>query len=271
MEEFKKQLAQVLNKEQMHQATEILKPKRHHRGKGGQFGKGEGHHRRKGQGGYLRQLKLTNEQRADIRKIMKDARKDAQAAKDRDAKRKIFAKARKKVFSTVLTAQQRKKVKELRRKDHPLYGIATDKQIDRANKIMARAHKAAVKAKTPEERRKINAAARKKIYDEVLTADQRKKLDERRKQRRAKMCKRFADKIGLSDEQQAQARKIMDKAREKAQDAKTRQEKHKIMRAAHEKIRKEVMTDEQREKLKDMRPRGRHRGRGGRCGPESNE
>jgi len=262
-EDLKKQLAQVLSEEQMKKVCDAIRPRG---GKGGHFGKGsgkgKGHYGRKGHGpgGYLSQLKLTDEQQAKVKEIMKAACKDAQAAEDRHAKRTIFAKARKKVFDSVLRADQRKKVKELRRKDHPLYGIATDKQIDRANKIMAKAHKAAAKAKTPEERRKINAAAREKVRKEVLTADQRKKLNERHKQRRAKMRKRFADKVGLSDKQQTQARKIMDEAREKARLAKTRQERREIMRAAHEKIRKEVMTDEQREKLEDLRPHGK------RCG-----
>lgn len=244
MENLKKQLGEVLSKEQMEKARQALQPRFGQRGRDGKrFGTGPS------QGKYMHQLNLTSEQHEQIRNIMKEARK--------------------KVHDKVFTDTQRAKVKELRRKHHPLAGIATDEQIAKADDILKAARKKAIDAKTPDEKLKILKAAREKINNEVLSEEQRDKLKDRRKQKRTKMHGLFMKKLGLSDEQQAKARNIMEKAHDKAHDAKTLADRREILKAAREKVRDEIMTDQQREKLKELwKSRRGRRGQGqGRHGP----
>ena len=62
--------------------------------------------------------------------------------------------------------------------------------------------------------------------------------------------------LNLTDEQKAEAKKIMDAAHAEAKDAEDHEARRKIIRAAHEKVRKDVLTDEQRKKLAEHRPMG---------------
>ncbi len=312
-ETLKKQLAEVLSKEQMEKATQTLEPKRRMRGKmdgkdpkgprgmrGKMDGKGpqgrrgmrgkmkgkcpdgpcdmkgkkdgKGMPRRpggqwgKGPGMGLGQLDLTDAQKEQIKGIMKDAHEQAKASKDQKAKREIMKTALKKVHDEVFTDAQRTKAKELRRKHHPLAGIATDEQMDKADDIMMAAGEEIVKAKTPKERQAILKAARDKINNEVLTEEQRKKLDEQRKQRREKVRDKFLAGLGLTEEQQAKADKILDDAHKKAMSTDDHIERQMIMLQAHKQIRDEVMTEQQRNKFKEMGKRGL--GPKGRRGPK---
>lgn len=114
-----------------------------------------------------------------------------------------------------LTDDQRKQVREIRRETRQ--GIRDIEDKDKRRQ----AHRAAMKA------------ADKKIYDEVLTAEQKAKVDAARAKKKD---------IALSDEQD---KKI-----------------HEIMQAAHDKIYKEVLTDKQREAVDKWKKNRRGRGKG---------
>ena len=67
-------------------------------------------------------------------------------------------------------------------------------------------------------------------------------------------------KMGMSEKQIAQAKKIMDEARKKTEKVDDPQERRQIRQAAYKKIREEVWTDEQREKF-GKRPNPGRRGK----------
>ncbi len=72
--------------------------------------------------GLVKQLNLTDDQKAQIKQILQQAKQDAQAATDKSAKKQIMQDAFKKIRDTVLTDEQRKKLQELIanfKKDHP--------------------------------------------------------------------------------------------------------------------------------------------------------
>lgn len=118
----------------------------------------------------------------------------------------------------------------------------TDEQKAKVKEIMEKARKDA---------EEIMKAAREKIAKEVLTDEQREKFA---KMGPAGPHGAAMKELGLSDEQRAKIKEIMEKAREDAEAADEPREKHKIMQAAHEKVMKDVLTDEQREKFKKIRP-----------------
>jgi Spy/CpxP family protein refolding chaperone len=64
--------------------------------------------------GLGKKLGLTDDQKAQIKAIMQQAHKDAQAATDKADKAKIRQAAFEKIKTTVLTADQQKKLTELR-------------------------------------------------------------------------------------------------------------------------------------------------------------
>ena len=95
-----KQLSEVLTEEQIAQAKEML-----------------GKARRRVRAGMhvlaaMKRLELTEEQKGAMKKILADAKAEAEKAEGREAKAKIFAAAHEKIVSTVLTDEQRKAVKE---------------------------------------------------------------------------------------------------------------------------------------------------------------
>ena len=63
-------------------------------------------------GGLFRGLNLSEEQQEQIKKIMSKALKAASQAETPEAKRQIMQDARKDIIETVLTDEQRKKLKE---------------------------------------------------------------------------------------------------------------------------------------------------------------
>lgn len=138
--------------------------------------------------GPFAKLSLTDDQKAKAKEIMQQARKDAQVATDKAEKRKIMQAAREKIRDTVLTDAQREQLLEMR---HPLLskmgekiGI-TDQQKQQIKDIWKQAAKDIQGATDKAAKQKIVRDAMKKIHDTVLTDDQRKKMEELRKNRPA--------------------------------------------------------------------------------------
>lgn len=158
--------------------------------------------KRAGQGPFAK-LNLTDDQKAKIKEIMQQARKDAQAATDPAEKRKIHQAALEKVRDTVLTEEQRKQAKEQFAERHPRLAAMgkldlTDDQKAKIKEIMEQARKDAQAATDREAKQKIMQDARKKIHDTVLTDDQRKKLEELRKDRPQRKHDKDAVKPGTT-------------------------------------------------------------------------
>jgi len=144
----------------------------------------------------------------------------------------------------------------------------SEEQKAAARKILQAAKAQANKAEKPEEKAEIMFAAFAKIRKEVLTDEQRKKLEEMR-ERWGRGRRGAFGRLDLTDEQKEQIEAIREQAREKAKAAETRQARREIRREAIKKIIEEVLTDEQRRKLHQGRgQRLRHRRRGGEDHPE---
>ncbi|HAU36642.1 MAG TPA: hypothetical protein DCX07_02860 [Phycisphaerales bacterium] len=155
------------------------------------------------------------------------------------------------------------------RKEHGQAVKALGEQIEAA--LKAGDHE---KAKTLREQLSKEMASRKELHENllkqlsgVLNEDQMKKVRERfqerlqeRRQGEDRPRRPVLDALmaaGLTDEQKAQAKKIMDDAHAKAKEAQNPEEKARIIRDAIEKVRTEVLTEEQRKKLADAREQGR--------------
>ncbi len=137
----------------------------------------------------LAALDLTEEQTGQIEKIMADAKAAADQAETRQEKWKIHMEARKKIADEVLTEEQVSKLKEMHRRGvrkamgHVADALGmSEQQREQAKAIMEQARKDMQAAETREDKHKIMVAARKKIADEVLTAEQREKIEQFRKE-----------------------------------------------------------------------------------------
>ena len=133
----------------------------------------------------------------------------------------------------------------------------TDEQKKKAKEITDAAMEAA-KGKSFQERGEIMRKARDQINKEVLTDEQRKKLESLRPQGPGGFGGRFDPYAGLdlTDAQKEQVKKINDEAREKASKAEGFEARREVMQAARKKITDEVLTDAQRKKLEERRQRG---------------
>ncbi|MHC4981975.1 MAG: hypothetical protein ACYTF6_02265 [Planctomycetota bacterium] len=170
VEGLHKQLAEVLTDEQVEKAKKILR-RRHPRAPGVM--------RRPG---AMWRLDLTEEQKEAAKKIMQEAKEAAKKAEGREAKAKIFRDAHEKIISSVLTDQQREKMKEMRKapRDRLFKWLdLTAEQRTQAEAVMKKAFEEAKKAESAEAKREIIRNARKKVFDEVLTEQQRKKIKDR--------------------------------------------------------------------------------------------
>ncbi len=132
----------------------------------------------------LGQLDLTADQKAKIETIMKAAREKAAAAEGREAKMEIMKAAREDVVKNVLTEEQRKKLASLR----DLAGERmvmrrlervnlTAEQKGKVEEILKAAKASAEKADGPEAKGAVLRAAMEDIKKNVLTEEQRKKLE----------------------------------------------------------------------------------------------
>jgi Spy/CpxP family protein refolding chaperone len=120
----------------------------------------------------------------------------------------------------------------------------TEDQQAKAKEILEQAGK---------EARAIMEAARKKITEEVLTDQQRKQLEQLKKESQAKWEEAFLGrfkKLGLTAEQQKKLDQIMAEARTKAEKAQGPEAKRQVLREVVEEIREKVLTESQREQFK---------------------
>jgi len=127
--------------------------------------------------GVFKALKLTDEQREEMKEILDAAREQAQDVEDPQARRKIMGEAFGKVKQDVLTDKQREKLAKMWKhhaQGRPQWGEGQGS----AGRGMFRSLDL-----TEEQReaiREIMEEAREKILNEVLTAEQREKLEELR-------------------------------------------------------------------------------------------
>ena len=125
----------------------------------------------------------------------------------------------------------------------------TDEQRTRIKEIRQQAKADAAKATDKEAKQAIFKDANEKIKNEVLTAQQRAKLEQMRKEIRCPVLK----KLNLTEEQKAKVKEIMATAREDAKKAPDKEAKKAIFKAAWEKIKNQVLTAEQRTKLEELK------------------
>ena len=171
-DELTKQLADVLNDEQMAKVKECF-----------------ARHRRRSAAGLavLQQLDLTDKQKAQVREILDDAGKKAEKLDDAEEKKKVRRAAFEKIRTKVLTDEQRKCLKTMKRRAHDRNPFAkmdlTDEQKAKMNKISKAAHQRAAKADTFAQRQEIMRASFHKIVEDVLTDEQREQLHRSRRER----------------------------------------------------------------------------------------
>jgi Spy/CpxP family protein refolding chaperone len=241
----------------------------------------------------------------DLHKQMAEARKAGEKEKIEELREKVRAliESRKalneqmmKQLGEVLTEEQMAKLREALNAGkkqwlnaHPRIAAAgalgklglSDEQKQQVAEILRAAREKAAQTEDRDAKREILQAAMEKIRTDVLTEEQRQKLDEMREKFQSEPGERIAHalrRLGLSKDQQDQIAAIMAKAREDAKAAEGREAKAEGMKAAWEKIRTDVLTEEQREKLGQRHQRIHDRkgergesegdtGRAGRRGP----
>lgn len=150
----------------------------------GEKGRGEG---RRGRGGPFGDM--SEEQRAEMKKTWEDTREKLASAKTREERMKVISEAREKFMSS-MTDEQKAKLAEFRKKHDPMMKLGmNEQQRTESMAIMSKAGEEARGAESREERHKIFEAAKKKVYDEILTEDQKKKADEMKAEREERMKK----------------------------------------------------------------------------------
>jgi len=127
----------------------------------------------------MSKLELTDDQKQAIRKTMADAKAEAAKAEGWEAKARIVTQAHGKIMSTVLTEEQRKKLEQMhegfRQRVFDMLKM-TDDQKAKAEAIMKQAFEEARKADDPKKKMEIIRSAHKKVFDEVLTDEQREQI-----------------------------------------------------------------------------------------------
>ena len=223
-EQYEQKLSELLTDEQMAKLKKVMMSRRH--------GARRHHRARANRRDHLKmmgeKLGLTDEQKAQVKAILTDAHEQAKAAETREEKKTIFQAAKDKIHTEVLTAEQQAKAKECAEK-----------------------HGGGKCGPGPEG--SCGDKGDRECGDRAG-----------RGRRRPDMRQMMAEKLGLTDEQQAEMKAITDAAAAQAEAAETREAKGDIRKAAHEQIFNEVFTPEQQAKAKAMREAfAGHRGRGG--------
>jgi Spy/CpxP family protein refolding chaperone len=128
----------------------------------------------------VKELNLTDDQKAKATGILETARADAQKAADAKAKSAVWKAAIENIKENVLTEPQREKLQRLHgeRERHEILNALnlTDDQKAKAKQIFQTAHAAAEKAADAKTKQGIWKAALEDVRTNVLTADQREKL-----------------------------------------------------------------------------------------------
>lgn len=245
-EKLLKQLADVLNAEQMNKVRDHFAKMREMPGVRARAA--------------MSQLNMTDDQKKKAKEIMDAAQAEAKNATDPAQKEKIMKDAFEKIRKDVLTDEQRQKL-EKEKGRFELFGMLkglnlTEDQKKQIAAIREETTKKLQDAKTPQERMTIVGDAIKQVSEKVLTADQRKQLEEFRKNHPGPGQGPFGglgEKLKLTDDQKAQIEKITKEAAESAKNATDPKDKREAFRAAMKKIHDEVLTDEQRKQLEQLR------------------
>ncbi|MDP7636839.1 MAG: hypothetical protein QF577_04740, partial [Phycisphaerae bacterium] len=196
-------------------------------------------------------LDLTTEQKKQVEAIRKEMREKMANVKDHEARLAIHKKMREKI-GQVLTDEQKQQLREniAKRRYSRMAAFKdldlTEEQKARMKAIREETKGLLEKARTREEKRKIFRDSAKEI-NEILTDDQRKKLDELLEHRR-----RANDPLAglnLTKEQREQIEGIRKEMREKMDGAKDREARRAIHKEMREKI-GQVLTEDQRTRLR---------------------
>jgi Spy/CpxP family protein refolding chaperone len=205
----------------------------------------------------LGDLKLTDDQQAQLKAIADQLQADMPKAEGEQAKREARQAAVKKIVDNVLTDEQRKAVQARQAKAQagPFAGLEnlTDAQKEQIKAIMDQAKADAEKAA-----REIMDAAQKKVAETVLTDEQRKAVAARKPAGEGPLARLAA--LNLTEDQKAQIKAIQEQAKADAKAADNEQARREIMQAAEKKIAETVLTDEQRGQLRKAaadRPEGK--------------
>ncbi|HUU23068.1 MAG TPA: Spy/CpxP family protein refolding chaperone [Phycisphaerae bacterium] len=181
---LEKQLTDVLTKEQLAKAKKILR-----QGRPGGDREMPGVNLLR----VLPTLGLDDKQKAQVKKILADAKAKAKDAETPEAKAEIRKAALDKIRTEVLTDAQRKKLAELAEKGptdrRPMADMLrgldlTEDQQKQIREIRKEARGKAGQADSREAKAEIMKAARQKINQQVLTAEQRDKLRKRMEEMR---------------------------------------------------------------------------------------
>jgi len=132
----------------------------------------------------LRMVGLSEEQQGQVKEILAAAKGEAGQVDDPAKKKEIYNAALKQIVETILTDAQRKKFQAIMAGGQQGGGERiqfTDDQKAKMQEIQAEARKAAEAAETDAERREIMAGVRKRIFEEVLTDEQRESIRNRQK------------------------------------------------------------------------------------------
>lgn len=192
-ENFMKQLEDVLTKEQMEKARGFFAQNRPLTPATGAIG----FERIKA---AIAQIDLGDDQKAKIEEILKAARTEAEKTDGLEAKAKIWRDAFDKIRTDVLTEEQRKTLAEVKPPGMPELEKLLEKlnltqdQKGKIQDIVQDARKKAAQAKG-DELKAIWQAAHKKILDDVLTPEQRKQLQDFRKEGPEKLKEGVREKV----------------------------------------------------------------------------
>jgi Spy/CpxP family protein refolding chaperone len=232
----------------------------------------------------LGQVKLTDKQEEQIKKIVADTKAEAEKTDASKGKGELWRKAIETIKSDVLTKKQAKKFEEathrMKRRQGRMSLLAhldlTDDQKAKSKKIREK-YQDKIKNAKGEERWELVKKMREEL-ESILTDEQKAKAKKHRERNMRRFREGVAGVLDLTDDQKAQAKKIRESYRDKIKDAKPeeRRELFKKMQGELESI----LTDEQKAKVKKHREERKERwqnrqerrqGRRGRRGPAEDD
>ena len=228
----------------------------------------------------LGQVKLTDEQKAKIKKIVDETQASAGKVKSAKEKNELWQKALKTIKSDVLTKEQVKKFEEAMLRMGRRYGRMrlgadlnlTDDQKAKAKKIRE-TYRDKIKNAKPEERWELIKKMRGEL-ESILTDEQKAKAKKHRERNMRRFREGVAGVLDLTDDQKAQGKKIRESYRDKIKNAKG-EERRELIKKMQDEL-ESILTDEQKAKVKKHREernkrwenrKERRRGRRGRRGP----
>ena len=127
-------------------------------------------------------LDMTDDQKVASRKILENARQEAENVNEPREKNNLYRAAVEKIRKEVLTPPQCRKLDAMKEADRFNFNRIerlnlTDEQRASIRQIMGQAHDQAVALETPQQRRDVYQAAFEKIRTTILTEEQRQQLE----------------------------------------------------------------------------------------------